>query len=105
MRLKKLYGDEGWLRVHMDDDDQYEITDDNGVDVDLSPGQIIRIVRWVLKKAPGLAGKITGCKLVPKGSYLITDADIAELIDYADAEDGPACIRSICEKIKAGGRS
>lgn len=37
--------------------------------------------------------------------YPLTDADIAELIDYADAEDAGACIRSICERIKARGRS
>lgn len=96
MRLKSLYGNEGWLRVHMDDEDQYKITDDNGVDVDLSPQQITRIVRWALKKAPGLAGKI----LKGDGIHLITVADIRDLIDYADAEDGPARIRSICEKIK-----
>jgi predicted transcriptional regulator of viral defense system len=99
MRIHALYGGEGWLRVHMGDADQYEITDDNGVDVDLSPAQIKRIVRWALNKAPGMVKRIL------KGVYLITDADIAELIDYADAEDGPACIRSLCEKIKARGRS
>lgn len=97
MRILALYGDEGWLRVHMGDADQYEITEDNGVDVDLSPAQITRIVRWALKKAPGMIRRIV------KGTYLITDSDIAELIDYAEAEDGPACIRSICEKIKARG--
>lgn len=95
----RAYGDEGWLRVHMEDADQYEITDDNGVNVDLSPAQIERITRWALNKAPGMIKRIL------KGVYLITDADIAELIDYADAEDGPACIRSICEEIKARGRS
>lgn len=101
MRLRAIYGNEGWLRVHMNDEDQYEITDDNGVDVDLSPSQIMRIVRWVLLRAPGIAGRI----LNKEGIYLITNAEIAELIDYSQAEDGPACIRSICEKIKAKGRS
>lgn len=37
----------------------------------------------------------------PQPTYPLTDADIAELIDYADAEDSVACIKSICEKIKA----
>lgn len=37
----------------------------------------------------------------PQKVYPLTDADIDELIDYASAEDGPACVRSICEKIKA----
>ena len=103
MKLKTL--SDGSLRIHIDDGDDYELTDDNGLDFDPSDTEVIRIVRWVLRKAPGIAGKILGCKMVPKGSYLLTDADIAELIDYADAEDGPACIRSICEKIKARGRS
>ena len=38
---------EGRLRVHMEDFDDYELTEgDNGVNVDLSPAQIKRIVRW-----------------------------------------------------------
>jgi len=39
----------------------------------------------------------------PQKIYPLTDADIAEMIDYAEAEDSAACIRSICEKIKARG--
>lgn len=38
-----------------------------------------------------------------KPYYPLSDEDIKELIDYAEAEDGPACIRSICERIKARG--
>lgn len=38
-----------------------------------------------------------------KTAYPLLDSDIEELIDYAEAEDGPACIRSICERIKARG--
>lgn len=38
-----------------------------------------------------------------KNAYPLFDEDVAELIDYAGAEDAPACIRNICEKIKARG--
>jgi hypothetical protein len=33
-------------------------------------------------------------------AYPLTDVDIEELSDYANAEDAEACIRSLCERIK-----
>lgn len=36
-------------------------------------------------------------------AYPLLDSDIEEMIDYADAEDAAACIRSICERIKERG--
>ena len=47
MRLRAL--GEGRLRIHMNDEDDYNLTDDNGVDVDLSPKQIKQIVKWAKK--------------------------------------------------------
>jgi len=44
MYIRKLVN--GLIRVHMDDEDDYEITDDNGVDVDFSQEQIDRIVKF-----------------------------------------------------------
>jgi hypothetical protein len=41
---------DGYLRVHMHDEDNYEITEDNGANVDLSPGQIRRIVQWAARR-------------------------------------------------------
>jgi hypothetical protein len=47
MYLRSL--SDGYLRVHMHDEDAYEITGDNGVNVDLSPDQVRRIVTWYAK--------------------------------------------------------
>jgi hypothetical protein len=33
--------------------------------------------------------------------YIITEQDMEELADYANAEDAEACIRSICDKIRS----
>ena len=48
MKLKSL--GLGYLRLHMQDSDDYELTDDNGVNVDLSPEQVERIVKWHKKR-------------------------------------------------------
>ena len=44
MYIRKLSN--GLTRIHLNDWDDYEITDDNGVNCDLSDEQIMRIVRF-----------------------------------------------------------
>lgn len=44
----------GWLRIRVEDQDQYELRDYNAVDVDLDPTQVKRIVRWAMKNNPEL---------------------------------------------------
>lgn len=40
----------GLTRVHMHDEDNYDITDDNGVNVDLSQEQLHRLVRFAARR-------------------------------------------------------
>jgi hypothetical protein len=45
MRIRKLK--DGRLKVHMEDIDAYDVTDDNGVDIWFSPEQIKRLAKAV----------------------------------------------------------
>jgi hypothetical protein len=40
----------GLIRVHMHDADDYEITDDNGVNVDFTQEQLHRLVRFAARR-------------------------------------------------------
>ncbi len=40
----------GLTRVHLHDEDDYEITDDNGVNCDFSDKQISRIIRFKARR-------------------------------------------------------
>lgn len=44
MYIRKLAN--GLTRVHLHDEDDYELTDDKGVNCDLSDEQIMRIIRF-----------------------------------------------------------
>jgi hypothetical protein len=39
----------GLTRVHMHDEDDYNLCDDKGVDVDFSPEQLLRLVRFAAR--------------------------------------------------------
>jgi len=44
---------DGLLRIHIHDEDSYEVTDDNGVTIDLTPRQQMRLANAITKKIPG----------------------------------------------------
>ena len=46
MRIIKKY-DDGSIKIHFYDEDNYECTDDNGVDIWLSKSEIKRIAKQV----------------------------------------------------------
>jgi hypothetical protein len=66
----KTYKNMRMVSIHMCDEDDYELTDDNGVDVDLSDDQQRKLIVWFWKNRSALVRAIV-CEKCPEHTGVV----------------------------------